>query len=71
MSPPLGGLTLEEELMVPEWEEIATLFSVAYAVKFKVKKTLAEGESSPSARIAGHYLELAREHRMLLEKGET
>lgn len=24
---PLGGLTLEEELMVPEWEEIASLFT--------------------------------------------
>jgi hypothetical protein len=36
-----------------------------------VKKTLAEGDSSPSSRIARHYLELAREHKTLLENEET
>jgi hypothetical protein len=33
----------------------------------KVKKTLAEGELSPSPRIARHYLGLARQHKLLTE----
>lgn len=45
--------------------------SLVVGMPAKVKKTLADGESSPSSRIASHYLELAREHKTLLEEEET
>jgi carbonic anhydrase/acetyltransferase-like protein (isoleucine patch superfamily) len=40
--------------------------SLVVGMPARVKKTLAQGELSPSARIARHYLGLAREHKTLL-----
>lgn len=44
--------------------------SLVVGIPARVKKTSAEGDLSPAARIARHYLDLAREHRALLENGE-
>jgi len=58
-----GAVVTEKAVIPPN--------SLVVGMPAKVKKTLAEGESSPSSRIASHYLELAREHKTLLENEET
>ncbi len=59
-----SGAVVAERVVIPP-------NSLVVGMPAKVKKTLAEGESSPSARIASHYLELAREHKTLLEEEEA
>jgi len=58
-----GAVVTEKAVIPPN--------SLVVGMPAQVKKTLAEGESSPSTRIAGHYLGLAREHRTLLEDEEA
>jgi carbonic anhydrase/acetyltransferase-like protein (isoleucine patch superfamily) len=58
-----GAVVTEKAVIPPN--------SLVVGMPAKVKKTLAEAESSLSSRIASHYLELAREHKTLLENGKT
>lgn len=55
-----GAVVTERSLIPPN--------SLAAGLPAKVKKTLAEGGSSPSTRIAQRYRELAEEHRALFAK---
>ena len=50
-----GAVVTEKAVIPPN--------SLVVGMPAKVKKTLADSESSPSPRIARHYLELAREHK--------
>ena len=59
-----SGAVVTERAVIPPNSLVA-------GMPAKVKKTLAEGESSPATRIANHYIELAKEHRKLLESEET
>ncbi len=52
-----GAVVMEKAVVPPN--------SLVVGMPAKVKKTLDEGELSPSTRIARHYLALAREHKTL------
>ncbi len=53
-----AGAVVTEKTVVPP-------NSLVVGMPGKVKKTMAEGEGSPSVRLARHYLGLAREHKAL------
>ena len=57
-----GAVVKEREVIPPN--------SLVAGMPAGVKRALAEGGSSPSTRIARHYLDLAREHGALLKKKE-
>lgn len=59
-----SGAVVTQETVVPP-------NSLVVGMPAKVKKTSVEGGLSPSARIARHYVELAREHEALLKKGKS
>ena len=62
-----GGSVVASGAVVTERAVIPPNSLVA-GMPAEVKKTFAEGEPSPSTRIANHYVELAREHKSLAEK---
>ncbi len=58
-----GAVVTERAIIPPN--------SLVVGMPARVKKTLAGMGASPSARIAGHYLDVARKHKALVEEGES